>query len=464
MTIDSFLGTISVPADKKARLAVFLEDFFFRREATLSELASLRGRIQHYSAGLPYVLPFVALISSVIGTDSDPVYDALVSVPPAVCEAAVFVRGILEAYAETGRPLWPPVPSSLYAAFLAGDIDLSRVVIISWDASVRGWGALVRSRAHPDGKVVVGTLPDTEDMLHQPRRETLGGVLAFEAASRELDLSDTWVIMRNDCVTALSALRKGCSSSTFLQQCAMRFALLQRDTRCHALFLHAPGIQLVEEGIDDLSRSVAADVAGPVSSPLVRSHADLLARSLGWKLTVDAFASEANTLLPRFFARYAEPRAESEDAFAVSDWDRSVCPGCGGTHREVLFAFPPTALLNRFVAKARADGVRAVVVTPLAVSAPYWTKLLRASVVGNTDGYIRVRRQQAASSDSDAAGELAVFALDFSPWSARSRTVPDAPCGHEGRFRGRDPRGSPLDIADRARIQADLVALGLAFR
>ncbi len=67
-------------------------------------------------------------------------------------------------YAETGRPLWPPVPSSLYAAFLAGDIDLSRVVTISWDASVQGWGALVRSRAHLDGKVIVGTLPDTEDM------------------------------------------------------------------------------------------------------------------------------------------------------------------------------------------------------------------------------------------------------------------------------------------------------------
>jgi hypothetical protein len=335
--------------------------------------------------------------------------------------SAVFVRCILDEYAETGRPLWPPVPSSLYAAFLAGDIALSRVVVISWDASVRGWGALVRSAAYPAGKVIVGSLPDTEDMQYQPRRETLGGVLAFEAASREIDLSDTWVIMRNDCVTALSALRKGCSSSTFLQQCAMRFALLQRDARCHALFLHAPGSQLVEEGIDDLSRTTVADVAGPVSSPLVRSHADLLARSLGWELTVDAFASEANSLLPRFFARYAEARAEAEDAFAVSDWDRSVCPGCGGTHRETLFAFPPAALLNRFVAKARADGIRAVVVTPLAVSAPYWTKLLRASVVSNTDGYLRVRRQQAASSDSDAAGELAIFAVDFSPWSARSR-------------------------------------------
>jgi hypothetical protein len=97
----------------------------------------------------------------------------------------------------------------------------------------------------------------------------------------------------------------------------------------------------------------------------------LLAQALGWVLTVDAFASETNSLLPGFFSHYAEPRAEVEDAFAVGDWDCSLCPFCGRCHREVLYAFPPTALLNSFVAKALADGVRAILVTPLAVSAPY---------------------------------------------------------------------------------------------
>jgi hypothetical protein len=53
MMVDSFLGTISIPPDKKARLAACLEEFFFRREATLSKLASLRCSIQQYSVGLP---------------------------------------------------------------------------------------------------------------------------------------------------------------------------------------------------------------------------------------------------------------------------------------------------------------------------------------------------------------------------------------------------------------------------
>ena len=465
MVVDSYRGTISIPPEKKARLAECLEDFFFRREATLSELASLRGRIQHYSAGLPYVLPFVALLTSIIGTDGQPVYDSSVFLPPVVSEAAVFIRGVLEDYAESGRPLWPPVASSLFDSFMAGHTGAARVVIITWDSSVHGWGLVLRWWANPAGKVIVGSLPDTDDMQHQVRREALGGVLAFAAAAKEVDLSDAWVIMRNDAVGALSALRKGCASSTFLQQCSMRLAMLHREARCHPLFLHAPGDLLILEGVDGLSREVASEVSGPTSSPLVRDRATQLARALGWELTVDAFASESNTLLPRFFARYAEPQAEAEDAFAVGDWDRSTCPFCGRCHREVLFAFPPTRLLNRFVAKARADGVRAILVTPLAVSAPYWPKLLRASVVPNADGYLRIRRQAAAPPDSDAAGELAIFAVDFSPWSTR-RLVDESspPCGMETLFRGRDPRGSATDLADRQRILEQMVHLGLALR
>ena len=126
--------------------------------------------------------------------------------------------------------------------------------------------------------------------------------------------------------------------------------------------IQAPGSVLIDEGVDGLSRDVAVDVTGPVSSLLIRDHANRLARLLGWELSVEAFASASNTLLPRFFARYAEPQAEAEDAFTVGDWAYSTCPACGQSHRETLFAFPPSALLNRFVrvTKAQADGIRAI--------------------------------------------------------------------------------------------------------
>ena len=465
MIVDTFLRTLSIPPDKKAKLAAFLETFFDLRECSLHDLASLRGRIQHYSACIPYILPFVALISSVIGTEDKPDYDRMVALPPAITEATTFIRGVLEDYAFRGRPLWPFVPSTLYAAFLAGETGSARIVTVTWDASLHGWGMVLRWWANRDGKVIVGTLPDSDDMRHQVRRETLAGVLSIEAASREVDLRDAVVILRNDAVGALSALRKGSFKSTFLQQCAMRTCRLEHSLGCNTLHLHAPGRVLIEEGVDDLSRDRAIEVAGPVSGPLLRQKALQLAQSLGWRLTVDSFASESNSLLPRFFARYAEPSAEAEDAFTVGDWDQSVCPACGLSHRETLFAYPPPPLLNRFVAKARADGARAIIVTPLAVSAPYWSKLLRASVVDNRKAYIRLRYQQDCPPGSDAAGELAIFAVDFSADSSRTRaTQPAPPCGGEADFRGRPAAGSPHDQAERRRIHDELAAANLALR
>ena len=231
----------------------------------------------------------------------------------------------------------------------------------------------------------------------------------------------------------------------------------QHAARCSPLYLHAPGRVLIDEGVDDTSRSLAVEVAGPVSGPELRRRVRAVAEECGWHITVDVFASAENALTPRFFARYAEPLAEAEDAFTVSDWGCSECPACGQWHREVLFAYPPPALINRFLAKARADGVRALVVVPLSVSAPYWTKLLRASVLRDRQGYVTVRHRQQAAPGTDAAGDLAIFPVDF--WGEKSRLRGDScvsMCGREAVFRGRPRLGSVADQADRARILSEL--------
>ena len=89
-------------------------------------------------------------------------------------------------------------------------------------------------------------------------------------------------LCRNNAVGALATLRKGCSSLTFQQQCVVRLAMLHRVVRCHPVYLHAPGDTLIMEGVDGLSRDIAAEVSGPVSSPLVRDRAAQLVRALGW--------------------------------------------------------------------------------------------------------------------------------------------------------------------------------------
>ena len=457
LTLDTFLRTISIPHDKKLKLAAFLESFFGRRSASISDLASLRGRIQHYSICLPFTLPFAAFISSVMGCEDIPDYNLVVPVPPLLSEIAVFLRGVLERHCDSGVPLWPFVASTLHDAFLAGETGQARIVVITWDASLHGWGAVVRWWANPQGKVIVGSLPDTPDMQHQVRREAMAGVLSYEATARILDVADASVILRNDAVAALAALRKGSFKSSFLQQCSMRLARAMAIPRSSPHFLHAPGRVLIDEGVDDLSRDFAIQVSGPVSNAYLRDLAASLLASCGWSLTIDAFASTDNAIMPRFFARFAEPAAEFEDAFGVPDWGVSRCPHCHQHHREVLFAYPPDHVINRFIAKAAADGVRALVVVPLAVTAPFWHKLLRSSVVANGAGYVRYRSVQSAAPATAASMDLALFAVDFAPVQLRSRpytTTPD--CGHAAAFRGRPPAGSPHDQEERARIHAAL--------
>ncbi len=196
-------------------------------------------------------------------------------------------------------------------------------------------------------------------------------------------------------------------------------------------------------------------VVGRVAEAAGRSKVLQLAQLHGWHLTIDAFASDSNTLLPRFFACYAEPAAESEDAFTVCDWD--PCPKCGLAHRETLFAYPPPALLNRFIAKARADGVRAIVVTPLAVSAPYWSKLLRSAIVRNKKGYIRLRSQQNCPPGSPSSPSTSRPTLP-------APAPPAPPCGQEAEYRGRLTAGSPHDQAERRSIHEELAAAHLALR
>ncbi len=43
MIVDTFLRTLSIPPDKKERLAAFLKSFFNLSKCSIAELASFRG-------------------------------------------------------------------------------------------------------------------------------------------------------------------------------------------------------------------------------------------------------------------------------------------------------------------------------------------------------------------------------------------------------------------------------------
>ena len=70
--------------------------------------------------------------------------------------ALAYAKEALERHGSSGQPLWPVVPSSLYGAFITQRLGSIRVLVISYDASVHGWGAIIRTNPNEEGTVVVG--------------------------------------------------------------------------------------------------------------------------------------------------------------------------------------------------------------------------------------------------------------------------------------------------------------------
>ena len=79
-------------------------------------------------------------------------------------------------------------------------------------------------------------------------------------------------------------------------------------------------------------------------------------------------------------------------------------------------------LVRHVVNKAIHDGVRIVLVVPLAVTAPQWHKLVLNSLVGNSDKYIRVRNasRRFRHWSAEDPREMAVFVCDFGRDSGRT--------------------------------------------
>jgi hypothetical protein len=99
-------------------------------------------------------------------------------------------------------------------------------------------------------------------------------------------------------------------------------------------------------------------------------------------------------------------------------------------HREVLFLHPPHHLVRAAVEKACADRALCVLLVPVSILSPHWSKLLAASVLPRgppyADGFLRVRDPLSHLSwpDASAPAELAIFACDFGLLEPRPGLLP----------------------------------------
>lgn len=454
--VDTIAGRLFIPGKKLEKLRKCLIDLMAASDCSTRDILSARGRVRHYSLCINHILPLVPLLSAE-GEDPNRL-DARLPLTSAVKESAELILRHVDRFAAAGAALWQPVASSLYGAFLRGDTGCLVWAVITWDSARSGVGCLIRNGDNPDGRLVVSTFGHGDIYEAQVHIEAVGGCIALEAASRVIDLRGATVIFRNDATGALAAFRKGSSSSDILQAQAVRMTKLCAELEINALFLHAPGRDLVDEGVDDASRRLASAIAGPACSASLRSLVHNAAAAQGWTISVDLFASAGNCLVDRYYSEYPEPSAEAVDAIAVTDWDTSACPHCRRTHRETIFAYPPRVLLSRFVRKARADGARGIVIVPFAITASYWPRLMEAArpIDGKPFVHIRSPEKMLVETQDLSSPALAIFAIDFGPSSSRRSDSIAPACGQEVAWRGRPLLGHPGDVTDRKRIRSAL--------
>jgi hypothetical protein len=127
-------------------------------------------------------------------------------------------------------------------------------------------------------------------------------------------------------------------------------------------------------------------VLGPAVSDELWRIAVQAASDAGWgHIPVDAFASESNARTAHFWSQLHEPGSNAISSLSVLDWAASVCPACGAEHWEVLYAFPPAALVRATVLKTCVDRELCVLIVPAILGhflAPHCNKLAASALSG----------------------------------------------------------------------------------
>ena len=214
---------------------------------------------------------------------------------------------------------------------------VSTFKVITTDASLTGWGAIL------DGRTAKGTWNAAFRTLHINYLELLEVLLALKRF--EPQLVGRHVLVRTDNITTKAYInRQGGMASPSLDTLA-RELVLWCDSRLKSIrAIHLPGLQ--NHGADLLSRGryfyddwvLHPGVANQI---FVRYGCP----------TVDLFASEQNAKCSRYFSMQGSATMGLEAL--AHEWPR-----------ELLYAFPPLRLIYPVLDRVRCEGLSVLLVAP----------------------------------------------------------------------------------------------------
>ena len=334
---DSVSFSVSVPPSKVEALQSLCSSAL-SSPITVRFLARIIGTMHSFKFGCPIVpLHYRSLqfdLVRFLSSSSDPDWEATIE---------------LFSPAESDLLWWINCDSSLRPSPLS---SFTPTHVLETDASLLGWGALLR-----DGPSTQGRWSVSESLLHINRLELLAVFLAVRSFFSGTD-SVSLLICCDNTPTVTYINNMGGTRSRFLCSLSLRIWQYCLDHNIWIRAVYLPGADntradtLSREFLDNHDYSLS-----PAFFSSLHSHFD-------FSLDIDLFASRLHHHLPRYSSRLPDPSAEFIDAFSH--------PWLGH-----LYLFPPVILLSRVIMKFKADNCGfGVLIAPFNPNSPYYSSIL----------------------------------------------------------------------------------------
>jgi len=232
---------------------------------------------------------------------------------------------------------------------------------VTTDASLEGWGGHVSIQGRDQVSMFSDRWPRKGPKRHINFLELRAIRLTLELMTQ--DLRGRHVLIECDNTTAVSYVKRqgGCRSWALYQESV----LLHQWAFKHDVLLTAVHRRGVNNQLADLLSRTRPD---PLEWSINQRYLQRVFKLWGTP-QVDLFASPLNYRLPAWFSLTPHPQAWGANSFATS-WSGMK-----------IYAFPPTALIQRTLTKIRSDQVEdAIVILPFWPGRPWFNLLLTMAI------------------------------------------------------------------------------------
>ncbi len=346
MVLDSVQHTLELPREKILHIKSLSQDLLSSSLVTLRQLARFLGTCSATRHGVLEAPLHIRNIQRDLnrqlhlqssrfprGLPCKVSYGVKLSLSPSSREEILWWRDSLELC--NPRPItFPPVD-----------------IIIHSDASNKGWGG------HLDHLQVRGTWSREQESLHINVKELLAAFLTLKSFLPAQRCLHVQLCMDNK--TAVTYVNKmGGTRSPVLCQLAVDMWKWCQERKIHLSAIFIPGVQNVEA--DRLSREVSISTELHLNSKVFRQIVAVYGMP-----EVDLFATAVNKQVSRYITWIPDPLALATDAL-TQDWGQF----------QLSYLFPPMNLISKCLLKIRDEKAKAILVTPVWKSRPWYPVLL----------------------------------------------------------------------------------------